>query len=324
MAPCVVPREIQIGGRTFYLQTQDDGAFTYYVSNETEKGCFIRGRGFCGLTASEWLAGERVFEVFADSSDALSAVASRLRFQPNEAAGFAMVESTDGTLGFVKGNFAVVVTGGSLGRLLAAELYDLQVRRKGVAPVLKRLEPTVLDPAECLAMSGLLSPAYLFDSIVTNDYENSVFKGAYFSRNRGFVDLNGDGHEDVLLSDSESQRGTGGLCYNVCLWTNGFYRCVGEVGGSGFRVERQSDGSAVIWSYWHSSCRTGCFCCSVLDSWGKFSEKGSIPVDWSDDFDHCFAKALEDAIRQYAVVPIRWEYSETTAGTNVWVATTGD
>ena len=173
-------------------------------------------------------------------------------------------------------------------------------------------EPVVFEHCCVLGSDGLCSPRYLFDSVVTNEY-----RGGYDVRERGIVDIDMDGHDDVILSDPESSRGTGGISYSVFLWTNGLFRCIGTVGGSGIRVERSPQGSNAIWSYWHCSSRTGSFCRSELNWRGDFRST-TLDVEWAEDGEPSIAKTLDEAIARHANVPIRWEVSRTVGGTNVW------
>lgn len=191
----------------------------------------------------------------------------------------------------------------------------------GEAEVARRVRPVVIEDCCCLNTDGILSPAYLFDSVVTNMGARALHKGPYISRLRGFVDLDLDGHEDVLLSAPECSRGTGGLGFDLFLWTNGNYRCIGDLGGdpSNIRVEDEPDGHRRIWSYWHCSCRTGSF--ANVTVWRNgWIEKGQLPVSFAtDEGEPSIAAALEQAIHRHATVPIRWERSVTVNGTNVWV-----
>ena len=109
---------------------------------------------------------------------------------------------------------------------------------------------------------GIATPEYLFDTVVTNEMydasgtnQNYWTKDPYDERYRIFVELNQDGHEDVIMSDPISQRGTGGHTFNVYLWTNGNYVCIGDVGGhlSSLYVEHINECTRVIWTPWGNS-----------------------------------------------------------------------
>lgn len=91
-------------------------------------------------------------------------------------------------------------------------------------------DPVVLDNDGQLDTTGLCSTRYLFGSIFTNAYHKTNPR-PYLERSRGIVDLNGDGKLDVILEFNESYRARIGNGYNVFLWTNGLYRCVGEIWG---------------------------------------------------------------------------------------------
>ena len=61
------------------------------------------------------------------------------------------------------------------------------------------------------------------------------------------------------MSAPLSQRGSGGHVFNVYLWTNGNYVCIGDVGGhlSSLHVEHIDECTRVIWTYSHGSCQSG-------------------------------------------------------------------
>lgn len=177
-------------------------------------------------------------------------------------------------------------------------------------------EPEVIESCCVLRSNGLCSARYLFDSVVTNVY-SATSNDCYVARERGFVDLNGDGHEDVILSEPVTSRGTGGLVYGVYLWTNGLYKCMGDVFGNWIRVERTPQGSTAIWSYSHCSACSGSFCRAALAPYGTFEET-HLALDWAEEGESCIARSLDEAIMKHATVPIRWEISRTVNGTNVW------
>ena len=61
------------------------------------------------------------------------------------------------------------------------------------------------------------------------------------------------------MSAALSQRWSGGHAFNVYIWTNGNYVCIGDVGGhlSYLHVEHIDECTCVIWTYSHSSCQLG-------------------------------------------------------------------
>lgn len=178
--------------------------------------------------------------------------------------------------------------------------------------------PVVIEGGCLLDTTGLCSTRYLFGSVFTNDYLKSR-PCAYFERSRGLADLNSDGKLDVILEFNESNRARMGNGYEVFLWTNGLYRCVGEIwGAEPPRVERHYDGTS-LWTYSPCCGHEGSFCRLRIGLFGQTAESSRISVDWHGDSVPCIAQALDDAIRHHANVPVRWERSETTNGIPRWV-----
>ena len=189
---------------------------------------------------------------------------------------------------------------------------------------------TVIDELSVLHCfnGSIATPEYLFDTVVTNEMydvsgtnQNYWSKDPYVERYRIFVELNQDGHEDVIVSDPLSQRGTGGHAFNVYLWTNGNYVCIGDVGGhlSSLHVEHIDERTRVIWTYSHSSCQSGAIGTFTVRGWHCYDNRychielgneGRNPptVGWQ----------LLDLIAKTATVPLRVEKSETKAGKVRW------
>ena len=114
---------------------------------------------------------------------------------------------------------------------------------------LSHTKPEVIDDLSFLDPGKVVSAAYLFDSVVTNG--GNASRGKYIPRNRGFVDLDKDGHEDVIISEPLSSFGTGGGSFWMYLWTNGNYRCIGEFGSHAgwIKVEDEPHGHRRIWTW---------------------------------------------------------------------------
>ena len=188
---------------------------------------------------------------------------------------------------------------------------------------------TVVDDLSVLGFNGsIATPEYLFDTVVTNEMydvsgtnRNYRTKDPYVERYRIFVELNQDAHEDLIMSAPLSQRGTGGHVFNVYLWTNGNYVCIGDVGGhlSSLHVEHIDECTRVIWTYSHCSCQSGAIGTFIVRGWHcldnrccliELGEKGRNPptVGWQ----------LLDIIAMTATVPLRVEKSETKDGKVSW------
>lgn len=180
-------------------------------------------------------------------------------------------------------------------------------------------DPVVLDNDGQLDTTGLCSTRYLFGSVFTNAYHKTNPR-PYLERSRGIVDLNGDGKLDVILEFNESYRARIGNGYNVFLWTNGLYRCVGEIwGAEPPRVENHHYFGTSLWTYSPCSGVEGSFCRLRIGHYGQLSESSQIRVDWHGDGVPCIARALDDAILRHANKPVRWERSETRRGVVRWI-----
>ena len=140
--------------------------------------------------------------------------------------------------------------------MLASILIAATVCASGVAPLPDTTKATVIDDLSVLGSSGdIATPDYLFGTVVTNEMydatgtnQNYWTKNPYVERYRLFVELNQDGHEDVILSAPINQSGTGGLTYGVYLWTNGNYVCIGDIGGhlGSIKVEHINELTRII------------------------------------------------------------------------------
>ena len=188
---------------------------------------------------------------------------------------------------------------------------------------------TVIDDLASLYVGDkVATPDYLFGTVVTNEmYDASGtnrierYNHPYVERYRCFVDLDQDGHDDVLLSAPISQRGTGGLSFGVYLWTNGNYICIGEIGTHpGFLyVEQVNECTRAIWTYWHSSGSTGSI--GTMRISGRHRAKEDhIYVDIGLDGQDLIpiGGLIYNTIREKATVPIRTETSVTTNGIVRW------
>ena len=188
---------------------------------------------------------------------------------------------------------------------------------------------TVVDDLSVLGFNGrIATPEYLFDTAVTNGMydvsgtnRNYWTKDPYAERYRIFVELNQDEHEDLIMSAPLSQRGTGGHVFNVYLWTNGNYVCIGDVGShlSSLHVEHIDECTRVIWTYSHGSCQSGAVGTFIVRGWHcldnrychvELGEEGRNPPT--------VGRQLLDIIAKTATVPLRVETSETKDGKVRW------
>lgn len=189
---------------------------------------------------------------------------------------------------------------------------------------------TIIGDLDCLCTYGAIAtPEYLFGTIVTNEMFDASAgrerteraRRPYVERYRCFVDLDQDGHDDVILSNPISQQGTGGLSFGVYLWTNGNYIAIGEIGTHpGFLyVEHVNECTRTIWTYWHSSGETGSIGAMRITGRHKTATR-YIDVDLGSEgaSPSTIGMELYDLIRAKATVPIRLETSFTTNGLIRW------
>lgn len=176
---------------------------------------------------------------------------------------------------------------------------------------------------------AIATPEYLFETIVTNEmFDASAgrerterVRRPYVERYRCFVDLDQDGHDDVILSNPICQQGTGGLSFGVYLWTNGNYIAIGEIGTHpGFLyVEHVNECTRTIWTYWNSGGGTGSI--GAMRITGRYRADCSyLFVDLCNDGDPTSTIGMDiyNLIRAKASVPIRMETSFTTNGLIRW------
>lgn len=174
----------------------------------------------------------------------------------------------------------------------------------------------------------LVTPEYLFDTVVTNrmydpeanasDWRRS---SAYDERYRCFVDLDQDGHDDVILSAPSMQRGSGGLPFNVYLWTNGNFRAIGSIGThpAFLHVEHVDSAKRIIWTYWKSNRCSGTISEFPVSTAG-YARETSLDVDLEigDEGTTTVGQELYETILRKATVPIRAEISVTENGKVQW------
>lgn len=205
-------------------------------------------------------------------------------------------------------------------RTIALLALSLGAIRCEANNALSHTKPEVIDDLSVLDPGKIVSAAYLFDSVITNG--GNPCRDKYIPRNRGFVDLDKDGHEDVIISEPLSSFGTGGGSFWMYLWTNGNYRCIGEFGSHAgwIKVEDEPHGYRRIWTWWHSSCSSGTIGCVTVWSNG-FVEKGQLPITTAGDGGpSSIGSELMDSVHRHATVPVRWEQSVTTNGVNKWIS----
>ena len=206
-------------------------------------------------------------------------------------------------------------------------LVDLGIAAS--VPKLDAANEAMVDELATLYRERRVStPEYLFNTVVTNEmYDPSAktsdwrYSSVYDERYRCFVDLNQDGHEDLIISEPTMQRGSGGLSYGVYLWTNGNYRAIGSIGThpAFLYVEHIDCTQRTIWTYWHSSGISGSIGAFRVSSSG-FATETHIDVDLGGEgrVTPTIGSELYELIRRKANVPIRTEISCTTNNVVRW------
>ena len=213
--------------------------------------------------------------------------------------------------------------------MFARILIAAAVCASRVAPLPDTTKAAVIDDLSVLgAKSEIATPDYLFNTIVTNEMydatgtnQNYWTKNPYVERYRLFVELNQDGHEDVIMSAPINQSGTGGLTYGVYLWTNGNYVCIGDIDGhlGSIKVEHINELTRVIWTYSHSSCQSGSLGTFVVEGWCCVDHRHChIELGGEGQTPPTVGSQLLDIINKTATVPIRIEKTETKDGKLCW------
>jgi len=197
------------------------------------------------------------------------------------------------------------------------------------------MKATVIDDLSVLGMKDdIATPEYLFETVVTNEMydatgtnRNYWTKNPYVERFRLFVELNQDGHEDVILSAPISQRGTGGLSYGIYLWTNGNYVCIGSIGGhlESIHVEHIDEYTRTIWTYSHCSACSGSIGTFTISGW-RCTDNRCCHVELGEEGRNppTVGSQLLDIIAKTATVPMRIEKSETRDGKVNWRKVEGE
>ena len=165
-------------------------------------------------------------------------------------------------------------------------------------------------------------PSYV---ALSNDHQSAYYPQTYFERWRIVTDLNGDGSDDLILSEDPAYFGNGGGPWDVYISSNGIWRCVGEVGmyPGAFAMDKVDD-EVELWYYWHDSAREGYVGYYIFRPDGKIKtgntdSKILVRSDGGGN-DNSIFDCLDKAIFGYAHRhPYRFEKSETsTNGVVTW------
>ena len=148
---------------------------------------------------------------------------------------------------------------------------------------------------------------------VSNDHQSAYWPQPYLERWRIVTDLNGDGKDDLILSDTKDTFGNAGGGWLVYINSNGCWRCVGDValypGAFTFdRVHNEVD----LWYYARSSAQEGHFGYYSFHSGGMRKGVNQIFVRTAGEEENVFG-CMDKAIFGYAHRhPYRFDTSETS------------
>ena len=148
---------------------------------------------------------------------------------------------------------------------------------------------------------------------VSNDHQSAYWPQPYLERWRIVTDLNGDGKDDLILSDTKDTFGNAGGGWLVYINSNGCWRCVGDValypGAFTFdRVHNEVD----LWYYARSSAQEGHFGYYSFHSGGMRKGANQIFVRTAGEDENVFG-CMDKAIFGYEHRhPYRFDISETS------------
>ncbi len=156
---------------------------------------------------------------------------------------------------------------------------------------------------------------------VSNDHQSAYWPQPYLERWRIVTDLNGDGKDDLILSDTKDTFGNAGGGWLVYISSNGYWRCVGDVGlyPGAFTFDRVHD-EVDLWYYSRSSAQEGHFGYYSFHSGGMRKGVNQIFIRTESEDEENVFMCVDKAIFGYAHKhPYRFETSETsTNGVVTW------
>ena len=148
---------------------------------------------------------------------------------------------------------------------------------------------------------------------VSNDHQSAYWPQPYLERWRIVTDLNGDGKDDLILSDTKDTFGNASGGWLVYISSNGFWRCVGDVGlyPGAFTFDRVHN-EVDLWYYSRSSAQEGHFGYYSFHSGGMRKGVNQIFVRTAGEEENVFG-CMDKAIFGYAHRhPYRFDTSETS------------
>ena len=139
---------------------------------------------------------------------------------------------------------------------------------------------------------------------------------------RIITDLNGDGKDDMILSDDPEYFGNGGGPWGVYVNSNGFWKCIGDVGlypsSGAFAFDEVGD-EVDLWYYGHCSAQEGAIGYYTFKSDGMKKEFERIFIRGGNDSESVYDRICKDVFGYAGKHPYRFEKSETsTNGLVTW------
>ena len=152
--------------------------------------------------------------------------------------------------------------------------------------------------------------------------------GAFAERFRITADLDGDGRDDLILSEDIRTFGTGGGTWTVYLSRPAGFDEVGTITAHPGAVSIEPDHDAIqrqekdriyvrIWTYWKSSGREGSLYYYRVGPSGVF-DGGRLTI-YPGDGGSELGRGVYEAVFKHSEIPLRVEKSSTDAkGTVTW------
>jgi hypothetical protein len=155
---------------------------------------------------------------------------------------------------------------------------------------------------------------------ISNDHQSVYCPQPYLERWRIVTDLNGDGKDDLILSDTKDMFGNACGGWSVYISSNGYWRCIGDVGlhPGGFTFD-QVHNEVDLWYYIRSSAQMGYLGYYSFSPNGMKKGDNKIFIRANGDDENVFDR-MNKAIFEYSYKhPYRLESSETsTNGVVLW------
>ena len=156
---------------------------------------------------------------------------------------------------------------------------------------------------------------------VSNDHQNACAPQMYLERWRIVTDLNNDGKDDLILSAAEGFGNSGGPWF-VYISSNGYWRCIGDVGlypSTGAFAFDAVDNEVDLWYYDRVAAGEGYVGYYTFSPKGMKKECNRIFVRGGNEEESIFVRLGADIFGYANKHPYRLEASETsTNGVVSW------